>query len=105
MSLDVVTLGVWAVPCRSNWENGTLRRSLRAVGGRRAGRLLRPCAARAAVCSLTHFRSGLSLWGAPEAAPWATSCPCSCWGKGAAGEEPAAGKVVGGGRRSFAGRG
>lgn len=75
------------------------------MGGRRAGRLLRPCPAWAAVCSPAHFRGGLSQWGAPEAAPWATSGPCGCCRKGAAGgEQPAAGKVMGGGRRSFAGK-
>jgi len=107
VSLDIVSFTSLGCPRQEQLgESGTWRRSLRAVGGRRAGRLLRPCPARAAVCSLAHFRGGLSLWGAPGAAPWATSCPCSCCGKGASGgEQPAAGQAVGGGGRSFAGRG
>lgn len=76
------------------------------MGGRRAGCLLRSCPAQAVVCALARFRGGLSLRGALAAALPTTSCPCGCCRKGAAeGEQPGPGKVVGGGRRSFAGRG
>lgn len=103
VSLDIVALGVWVIPGGSNWEKVVFGEGVWELW--EEGHLLRPCPAWAAVCSLAHFRGGLSQWGAPEAAPWATSGPCGCCRKGAAGgEQPAAGKVMGGGRRSFAGR-
>lgn len=68
-------------------ESGTWRGNLRAVGGGRAGSLLRLCPTAGAIPPLAHFRGALPLRRVPEAASWAISCFCGCCSKGAQGGE------------------